>query len=170
MFGQEFPELLENVLGYISEKEQFTDFRVACNKNGTSVVLRYSHNGSSRHSPQWGRRSPVNVARDQTRQNAWFRDHNICNWSLGDDTTTAMQNDSAFGSTPRQGWNINAPEFIQSNNRVFGTAIDADTQTENTPNLMVDMGTQSDVVVKLNTVGTQCDPIQTKNIGVSCVE
>jgi hypothetical protein len=78
MMVRDFPEVIETVLESISENEMSMDYRIVGNRNGTSIVLRYTRLYSVCHTPLWQHVSPCNPNHDNVQQNTWIKDSSIC--------------------------------------------------------------------------------------------
>jgi hypothetical protein len=189
MLGTEFPEVVEAVLETISATEKFSDYRIIGNKCGTTIVLRYTRSQALRQSPVWQHRSPVNLTRDQLRHNTWIKNTTL-NWSMGDTNSMVepMEHKGVHSSSTEPGqpvlpqrlhsdhhsWNIDAPEFTsqlwQGNcaKDLPKQYVDADTQTENLSQVNVNSYTQTENNVKVHSVGTQFEAVETRNVGIGC--
>jgi hypothetical protein len=155
----DFPEVVGSVLGLIAESERFTDYRIVGNKTGTTVVLRYKRSEAWRHSPQWQHRSPVNLTRDHLRQNTWIRNSTAVDWSQGN-TSGLLGGDRV--SFP---WNIDAPVF---STQEVKTHVNVDTQTEVWTPSKANNSSQTDSTAQLSSIGTQCEEIERRSIGIRC--
>jgi hypothetical protein len=62
-------------------------------------------------------------------------------------------------------WNVNAPVFTT---HAAKRGTDMETQTENVAMQSTDTSTQTENIVKFSNCGSQCEVIETKNIGIRC--
>ena len=162
MIGRDFPEVVEKTLDILAETEKFRDFRIVGNLHGTTLVLRYSRIESVRCTPLWKHRSPVNLTRDNARQNTWIKSHTNVNWSTGATEEGSICVSPQF-PTSSTTWNVDAPIF-----NLQAQTVDMETQTDCKVIQNADMSCQTENLIAFTSSGSQCGIVETKNVGISC--